>query len=84
MNTEFFNDPVGLLCSFDARGEVNLQSIIWQERTYMIVAAGRQWTDEVGRYVLAESTDGTRFEIELARADLLWRVKKVWRSDWVA
>jgi hypothetical protein len=50
----------------------------------MIVAAGRQWTDEVGRYVLVESTDGTRFEIELARADLLWRVKKVWRSDWVA
>ena len=80
MDTEFFNDLIGLTCSFDGQGQINVQSLIWQERSYTIVSVGRQWLDEAGRHVLVEGADGTRFEIELARDDLMWRVKKVWRS----
>ena len=84
MDTEFFNDKISLTCSFDEQGQINLQSITWQEKLYTIVAVGRQWADEMGRHVLAEGADGTRFEIELTRDDLLWRVKKVWRSPMLA
>jgi hypothetical protein len=84
MDTEFFNDPVSLTCSFDEHGQINLQSITWQKRVYTVVGVGRQWADETGRHVMAEGADNTRFEIELSRADLFWRVKKVWRSRMLA
>jgi hypothetical protein len=84
MNTEFFNDPIRITCSVDEQGQLNLQSIFWQEASHTIVAVGRQWLDEAGRHVMAEGTDGVRFEIELSRDDLLWRVKKVWRGPMLA
>jgi hypothetical protein len=84
MDTEFFNDPINLTCSFDEQGQINVQSIVWQKRAYTIVAVGRQWMDEAGRHIMAETADGSRFELELSGDDLLWRVKKVWRSPMVA
>lgn len=84
MDTEFFNDPISLICSFDDQGQMNVKSIVWQERSYTIVTVGRQWMDEAGRHVMAEGVDGSRFEIELSRDDLVWRVKKVWRSPMTA
>jgi len=84
MNTEFFNDPISLTGSFDQQGQVNVRRLVWQERTHPIVAVGRQWLEEAGRHVMAEGADGTRFEIELSRDDLVWRVKKVWRGPLVA
>jgi hypothetical protein len=33
---------------------------------------------------MIEGADTTRFEIELSRNDLLWRVKKVWRGPMMA
>jgi hypothetical protein len=80
MNTEFCNDPISLTCTIDEQGLINVQSIVWQQKAYTIVAVGRQWVDEAGRQVMAQGADGTRFEIELSRGDLIWRVKKVWRG----
>jgi len=84
MDTEFFNDAISMTCSFDDQGQMKVQSIIWQERSHTIVTVGRQWMNEAGRHVMAEGVDGTRFEIELSRADLIWRVKKVWRGPMLA
>ena len=80
MNTEFFNDSISLTGSFNEQGQISVQNIVWQERSYTIVTVGRQWMDEAGRHVMAEGADSTRFELELSRDDLIWRVKKVWRS----
>jgi hypothetical protein len=84
MDTEFFNNPIRLTCSFDEQGQVTVQSIVWQERSYTIVTVGRQWVDEAGCHVMAQGADGSRFELELSRDDLIWRIKKVWRSPMVA
>jgi hypothetical protein len=84
MNTEFFDDPIGITGSFDEEGQANLQYLNWRGTPYTIVAVGRQWDDDDGRHVMAEATDATRFELLLRRDDLLWRVVKVWRMPAVA
>lgn len=84
MNTEIFDDPIRLTCTVDEQGQTKVQQIFWRENSYPIVAVGRQWVDEAGRHVMVEGADGTRFEIELSREDLLWRVKQVWRSPMLA
>ena len=84
MDTEFFNDAIGLTCSVDEQGKINLRNITWREKPYTIVTVGRQWLDEAGRHVMAETADGTRLEIGLSRDDLIWRVKKVWRKPTLA
>jgi hypothetical protein len=84
VNEEFYDDPISATFSLNETGEVALQKIIWQNQTYRIVAVGRQWDESKGRHVLAEATDGTRFELELRREDFTWRVKRVWRTQAVA
>ncbi|MBN1220755.1 MAG: hypothetical protein JXM69_17675 [Anaerolineae bacterium] len=84
MNTEFFDDPIRVTCSLDEQGDTNLQHLTWRGIHYPIVAVGRQWDDGDGRHVMAEAADFTRFELLLSRDDLIWRVKKVWRSLAVA
>ena len=81
MDTEFFDDPIGLTCSIDEQGQVKVQRMVWQERAYTIVTEGRQWRDEEGRHAMVQAADTTRFEIVLSREDLIWRVKKVWRPQ---
>jgi hypothetical protein len=79
-NPEFFDDPSGVTCAIDERGQVNVHSLTWRGERYAIVATGRQWDEADGRYVLAEASDGTRFEAHLRREDFAWRVTKVWRA----
>jgi hypothetical protein len=83
-NTEFFDEPISVTCSIDDQGHTNLQSLTWQGRQYTIVAVGRQWDEDDGRHVMAEAADNTRFELQLRREDLIWRVKKVWRAQILA
>lgn len=83
-DVEFFNEPVSVICSMNDQGRINLQKLAWQDKWYTIVAIGRQWDEADGRYVLAEAADSTRFEVQLDRADLIWRVKKVWRRQILA
>ncbi|MEW5959590.1 MAG: hypothetical protein AB1801_17845 [Chloroflexota bacterium] len=81
INTEIFFEPIHVTATVDALGQVNLQNLTWQAKTYPIVAGGRQWTEAEGRHVMAEAADGTRFELELRREDLIWYVRKVWRRQ---
>jgi hypothetical protein len=81
MNTEFFDDPIRVTCSIDEQGHLTLQNLTWRGQPYSIVSVGRQWDEEDGRHVMAEAAEGTRFELQLGRKDLIWRVKKVWRPQ---
>ena len=81
INTEFFDESISVTCSIDGQGHTNLQSLTWQGRQYTIVAVGRQWDEDDGRHVMAEAADNTRFELQLRREDLIWRVRKVWRAQ---
>lgn len=82
--TEFFDDPISVTGSIDEQGEASLKNLTWQDHLYTIVAVGRQWVETDGRHVMVEAADGTRFEIELRREDLIWYVKRVWRSQMMA
>lgn len=83
-NTEFFDDPIRVICTISEDGETALQSLTWRRQSYTIVAVGRQWDEADGRHVMAEAVDGTRFELQLRREDLIWRVRRVWRVQMVA
>jgi hypothetical protein len=80
VNTEFFNEPVTVSCTIDHQGHTTLQSLTWQDERYSIVTIGRQWDKDDGRHIMAEAVDGTRFELQLRREDLIWHVRKVWRG----
>jgi len=80
-NTEIFFEPVGVTAAVDAQGHTHLQSLTWQEQAYTIVAVGRQWDEANGRHIMAEAANGTRFELQLSREDLIWYVRKVWRTQ---
>ena len=80
-NTEFFNDAVKMSIIVDSQGQTALQNLTWQEQTYTIVTVGRQWDEADGRHIMAEAADGTRFELQLRRQDLIWYVTRVWRDQ---
>jgi hypothetical protein len=79
-NEEFLDEPVRVVAAMDGEGKVDPQRVTWQARKYRITAVGRQWDETGGRHVLVEAADGTRFELQLRREDLAWRVKRVWRA----
>lgn len=81
VNQEFLDEPVGLTGSFDPQGHTVPQSLTWRGKQYTIVTVGRQWDEDEGRNVLTEAADGTRFELQLRRRDLIWHVKRVWRAQ---
>ena len=83
-NTEFFDDPVKISMIVDSQGLTALQNLTWQEQTYTIVTVGRQWDEADGRHIMAEAADGTRFELQLRRQDLIWYVTRVWRGQMAA
>ncbi len=76
------DEPVSVTCSIIDTGDIVVKQITWQNQHYPVVATGRQWDEAEGRAVLAEATDGTRFELLLSRTSLSWRVKKVWQTSW--
>jgi len=58
--------------------------LIWHGNTYRLVATGRQWDAAGGRHILVEASNGDRFEIQLAREDLKWYLRRAWRNNFVA
>ena len=84
VNPEFFDESISVTSSVDAHGHTTLQSFSWRDTTYPIVAVGRQWDEADGRHMLVEAVDGTRFELQLRREDLVWHVRKVWRGQIIA
>jgi hypothetical protein len=79
--TEFYCEPIIAAGTVDAQGQTTLQQITWRARQYTIISQGRQWDETDGRHLLAESVDGTRFELHLQRETLIWFVRKVWRAS---
>ena len=77
---EYFNDPIALMVTINAMGEVSPRQFDWRDQQYTIVSVGRQWQTEDGRHVLVEIPNGDRFELHLDRADLRWRLIKAWRT----
>jgi hypothetical protein len=79
-NMEYLDEPVSIVAVMREDGDLTIQKVTWQRKRYTITATGRQWDEETGRFVLAEASDGTRFELQLSRRDLRWRLKRVWRE----
>jgi hypothetical protein len=80
MDTEFFDETIGVTGSMTELGEVMVRQMIWRGQTYPVLGQGRQWENEAGRFVLVEMAGGARFELQLSRATLTWRVRRVWRA----
>jgi hypothetical protein len=77
----FFNDPVVVTASIDHQGQTTPKTVTWQGRRYTLIVVGRQWDTDEGRHILVESATGERFELQLSRADLVWRLKRAWQGE---
>lgn len=77
---EYFNDPISVTGTTDTLGEVHPRQFDWRNQQYPIVSVGRQWETEEGRHILVEIANGDRFELQLDRAELRWRLTKAWRT----
>ena len=82
--TKFFDEPIAVTASVDQAGQTTPVSLTWQGKDYALTVVGRQWDAEDGRHVLVESATGDRFEIQLSREDLLWRLKRSWSEETTA
>jgi hypothetical protein len=82
--TKFFDEPIAVTASVDQTGQTTPVSLTWQAKDYSITVVGRQWDAADGRHVLVESATGDRFEIQLSREDLLWRLKRSWSEEMAA
>jgi hypothetical protein len=82
--TKFFDEPIAVTASVDHAGQTTPVSLTWQGKDYVLTVVGRQWDAEDGRHVLVESATGDRFEIQLSREDLLWRLKRSWSEEMTA
>lgn len=83
-HVEFPDEPVSVTGSISDDGQINISQVTWQHHSYTIMAVGRQWEEADGRYVLVEATGGVRFELQLSRESLTWRITKLWRSSLLA
>jgi hypothetical protein len=80
-NMEYLDQPASVTAMMKDDGDLTIQKVTWQRRRYSIVATGRQWDEAEGRSVLVEANDGTRFELQLSRGDLRWRIKRMWQEQ---
>jgi len=67
------NRPIGVDCSFEKDGYVNVRRISVDDR-WLVVDPGRQWVDEQGRHVLIMIPGGRVFEIVLSPNTLNWNL----------
>lgn len=70
------NQAIGVDCSFDKDGRVQVRRIIVDDR-WLVVDPGRQWVDELGRHVLIMIPGGRVFEILLSPDTLTWTLESV-------
>ena len=82
--TKFHDETIAVTASFDQAGQIRPASLTWRGQDYPLISVGRQWDAEDGRHVLVEAARGDRFEIQLSRKDLLWRLKRSWPEELVA
>lgn len=81
---QFLDETVVVLASIDEQGHTQPKKLTWRGSELTLVSLGRQWDTENGRHVLVEASDGTRYELLLARSDLRWRLKRQWPLEMAA
>lgn len=81
---QFFNDPITVEALIDPQGMISPRRMEWQGRPYTVVTVGRQWSSDEGRHLLIETAGGDRFELQLSRQDLIWRLKRGWLVEAMA
>jgi hypothetical protein len=79
----FLNDPIIVTAAIDQQGQTTPKAFTWQGKSYTLTAVGRQWDTDEGRHILVESANGDCFELQLSRADLVWRLKRAWQGETV-
>ena len=76
--SQVLNTKIAVTASIDQTGLTRPSTIRLHGKTLVVVAVGRQWEAEEGRYVLVEVGDGARYELLLSRRDLRWHIKRAW------
>jgi len=77
MNTPIFPDASIKVEARMIAGQLQPQTIVWQQQTYTVMAIGRQWSAEDGAHLLLELHDQSRMEIRLGN-NLTWRLLRHW------
>jgi hypothetical protein len=75
---ELLDEPIKVVVAHEGSGQITPQRLVWREREYTMISVGRQWDEPAGHYVLVEAAGDTRFELQLRREDLTWRIRRVW------
>lgn len=80
-NVAYFDDVITVTAAIAFDGQTSPKTLTWQGDQYQVITVGRQWESEDGRHILIEVAGGDRFELQLSRADLLWRLKRAWSGE---
>ncbi len=85
MTIEQFPDQVvAVTATIDSHGSTTPIDLKLQGKTHSVIAVGRQWETEDGRHILVEIANGERYELQLSRLNLVWRIKRAWRAEMAA
>jgi hypothetical protein len=80
---EYLDEAVLVTTRNGPENEFIPQRLVWRKQNFVVVGVGRQWDEPDGRHILIETANGPRFELQLRRDDLAWRLKRVWWSGTV-
>ena len=85
MTIEQFPDQVvAVTATIDNHGHTTPIDLTLQGKKHSIISVGRQWETEGGRHILVEAANGVRYELQLSRINLVWRIKRVWQAEMAA
>ena len=85
MTIEQFPDKVATVtATIDQSGNTTPITLTLQGETHSIISVGRQWETEEGRHILIETAGGERYELQLSRISLVWRIKRAWLAEMAA
>jgi len=85
MTIEQFPDRlVAVTATIDQSGNTTPGTLTLQGKTHSIISVGRQWETEEGRHILIETAGGERYELQLSRISLVWRIKRAWLAEMAA
>ena len=85
MTIEQFPDRVvAVTATIDQSGNTTPSALTLQGKTHSIISVGRQWETEEGRHILVEVAGGERYELQLSRINLVWRIKRTWLAEMAA
>ena len=81
---QFPDKVVAVTATIDQSGKTTPTTLELQGKKYSIISVGRQWETQEGRHILVEVADGERYELQLSRINLVWRIKRAWLAEMAA